>query len=237
MAESDFYEALTAWKENNSIETETCLYNALKALELYVPAETAGSRKRFVTAGKNGNEEYIPAFTSVSEYEKLPVDQREYVRCSFDLLRLTIMDDDRKIEGIAINPHGKVVLFPIEAIQRMDSVTSGMTLQKTRGLNGIYLDEPQRYPSGLVVAIRKFLYGKPQVNRVNLYKAKRNAADKAHWLFLVHFAGDKIDLFPELANVIKRYMKPGEVFELVQGSGDMIHMDAAKKNVIYERPS
>lgn len=234
--ETEFYAALAGWKEIKRLETEKRLYDALKALKLYVPVEMIGGRKRCITARKNGNEEYIPAFTSASEYMKLPIATREYALCSFDDLKHMILDDIRKIEGIAVNPHGNMVLFPLAAIKRLDSVMSGMFVQKTDGnIGGIQLNTPKSYPNGLVGAIQRFMVFRPEVSRVSLYEARRNKSDKAHWLFWVHFAGRKIDLFPELAQLIRRYMKPGAVFELVQGTGNMGTMDCAEQSVIYER--
>jgi hypothetical protein len=234
--ETDFYTALADWKEKASIETETRLYRALKALTLYVALEKDGNRKRLATAKKNGNEEYIPAFTSTAEYEKAPFTGRERAQYSFDTLKLKIMDDGRKIEGIVLNPHGRTVLFPLEAIRRMDSVMIGMNLQKTSGImGGVHLEAPLRYPGALTDAVRRFMAGKPEVSLVNLYRARRKMTDNAHWLFLVHFTGRKIDLFPALAQVIQPYMTPGEAFELVQGTAGMSGLDTAQRGIIYER--
>ncbi|MDR1061396.1 MAG: enhanced serine sensitivity protein SseB C-terminal domain-containing protein [Clostridiales bacterium] len=359
--EADFYAALAGYRDDSGLESERRLYGALKALKLYVPLEAAplplgtallraaplgaaAGRKRFVTARKNGNEEYVPAFTSLREYDKMPVLRAagtgagsaagpsagantgadsgasngynagantgasagtstgigagadsgadaspsvdagastgassnaragagpnagitpsaganaasgpnagtsesasagrakyaaEYALLSFDTLKHMLLDDGRKIEGIVVNPHGQAALFPLEAIMRADSVTSGMSVQKTDGVMGeMYLGAPKSYPAGLAPALRKFLGGRPEVRRVSLYRAKRKMADRAHWLFLVFFAGRKIDLFPELAKLIQRFMKPGEVFELVQGTEGMVETQKAERSAIYEK--
>jgi hypothetical protein len=262
--EADFYTALAGYRDDSGLESERRLYGALKALKLYVPLEAApliaaplraaplgaaAGRKRFVTARKNGDEEYVPAFTSLREYDKMPALRAstgasagrakyaaEYALLPFDTLKHMLLDDGRKIEGIVVNPHGQAALFPLEAIMRADSVTSGMSVQKTDGVMGeMYLGAPKSYPAGLAQALRKFLGGRPEVRRVSLYRAKRKMADRAHWLFLVFFAGRKIDLFPELARLIQRFMKPGEVFELVQGTDSMTETQKAERSAIYEK--
>lgn len=97
---------------------------------------------------------------------KLPIAPREYALCSFDDLKHMILDDIRKIEGIAVNPHGNTVLFPLAAIKRLDYVTSGMSVQKIDGnIGGLHLNTPKSYPNGLVGAIGKFMVARPEVSR------------------------------------------------------------------------
>lgn len=234
--EKDLYFELERFKREPEYKNELSFYNTLKKIELYIPVMHAEGKTTVATLKKDGKEEFYPAFTSLEEFKKWPFELKEIRKLYFNDLTLIMMEDVRDIEGVVINPFGKAILLGNQHIERMETVTSGMSLKRTGGINdGIYLYTPKTVPNGLKSGLELFFQSKKDVQAVHLYQARRNEKDPLHWMFVVKFNGTKIELFPKLAAVIQLYMDDKEVFELVKQADELKLPAAVVPCVLYER--
>lgn len=236
MSEKDIYYELEKFKREPVYKNELSLYDALKKTVFYIPVVSMGGKTSIASLKKDGKEEFYPAFSSVEEIRKWPFELKGIRKLYFDDLKHVMLEDVRDIKGIAINPFGKVILLGNAQIERIETVTSGMSLKKTQGMRGaIRLYYPEYVPDGLESGLRFFFQNKREVQSVYLYQAKRNEGDSLHWMFIVKFDGTKIELFPKLAAVIQLYMNDGQVFELVKYSDELKLSMAIKPCILYER--
>jgi len=237
MTEKDIYYELEKFKREPDYKNELSLYDALKKTAFYIPVVSAGRKIGIASLKKDGKEEFYPAFSSADEIKKWPFELKETRKLYFDDLKHVMLEDGRDIKGIVINPFGKAILLDNAQIERIETVTSGMSLKKTQGMRGaIRLYYPEYVPDGLESGLKFFFQSKKnEVQSVYLYQAKRNEGDSLHWMFIVKFNGTKIELFPKLAAVIQLYMNDGQVFELVKYSDELKFSMAIKPCIVYER--
>lgn len=234
--EDDLYFEMEKFKREPSYNNEWSFYNTLKQIELYSPVIYSSEKTMVATLKKDGNEEFYPAFSSLESLKKWPFELKEIRKLYFDDLKHIMLEDSRDIKGIVINPFGKAILLENNHIDRIESITSGMSLKKTAGINkGIFLYPPKSVPKGLKEGLEMFFQNKNEVRYVYLYQAKRNENDPLHWMLVVKFNGSKIDLFPKLAAVVQLYMNPNEVFELVQYFDELNLPMTIRPYILYEK--
>lgn len=236
MQEAELYRSLETFVREKKFEDEKKFYNNLKEIQLYSFVFKNNGKSFLCTVQKDDEKEFYPAFTNYNELAMWPSEISDIVKLSFDDLKHILLGDKRNIYGIVINPFGKSIQIESQNLKRMDSITTGMYLERTNGLtNGMYLYYPQEVPAGLKNGINLFLSNnKRKVYGVYLYQAKRNIYEPPHWLFLIEFDDDKISLFSRFAKIVKLYMKPGDVFELVKYSGELKSGGMVRPYIVYK---
>ena len=103
-----------------------------------------------------------------------------------------------------------------KALADYDSAVHGMTVAKhDHSLRTIYR-KADRLPDGLTAAVGRFAQGQIGINAVWALLAKNENERIPHLTFAIDFFGSKFDLFPQLAEVLKLFMQPGQTFELIE---------------------
>jgi hypothetical protein len=81
--------------------------------------------------------------------------------------------------------------------------------------------------------MKSFFSTQEKVYRVYLLLAKEPEDHEPHWLVLVDFDGERSALFPEITKLIRPYMKPGDTFELMKTTYDLLQCAASLGSPIY----
>ena len=116
----------------------------------------------------------------------------------------------------------------------VDAQTMGMTLKKEDHVGRIKLRKPKDVPRGLTDNLKLFFEKRIEVESAWILKARNENEVDEHWMVLVDFHGEKVKLFPQIAELMKPYMQPGERFELIQRNPDFITKEI-ESTKIYNR--
>ncbi len=189
-----------------------------------------------VLCTQNG-EMFLPAFTSREELAKWPYEKSETAICSYDDLKHKVIDDPQKLSGIVINPFGKMLLLRLELIRQIDVKTEGMSFKRVEHGRNLRLYRPKQVSPGLAEEMKKFLKTHENVYKVYLLLAREPEDRKPHWLVLLDFDGEEAALFPTVARLIQPYMKPGDAFELMKATYDLLQYAASLSGPIYSKLS
>lgn len=232
-------ESLKRLQAEPTPENERRFFSEIKSARFLVPcAAKAGQpdNKLYpaVLSTQEG-EKFLPAFSELAELEKWPFRKGRVCVFSFDDLKHTMLGNPQNLAGIAINPFGKMLLLRQSQIAKIDAATQGMSVQRVKHDGGLRFLRPQAFPPGLIGAMRAFFRQKREVNRVYLFLAQGPGEPAPHWLFLIDFDGTETGLFPQVAEAVRPYMKPGDSFELIKATVRLLQIAAAKFEPIYRR--
>ena len=132
------------------------------------------------------------------------------------MLRNILIELPEEISGIVLEPFGENIPLDRKALADYDSAVHGMTVAKhDHSLRTIYR-KADRLPDGLTAAVGRFAQGQIGINAVWALLAKNENERIPHLTFAIDFFGSKFDLFPQLAEVLKPFMQPGQTFELIE---------------------
>ncbi|MBN7774217.1 enhanced serine sensitivity protein SseB C-terminal domain-containing protein [Clostridium aminobutyricum] len=230
---TDLFKKLT---QEKSSECESEFFKKLNETILWVPDVTEkpdNSKKTFALLIAGDGRKFIPTF--LHKKSKLGrFKEEQLVEIPYNKLKYLIIDSMAEINGIVIAPFEENIVLDRKLMEIIDSQTIGMTLRRENHVGRIKLRKPDAVPNGLKDILENFFKNCLEVEFAWLMKAKGENELDEHWMLLIDFQGEKTELFPPVAEIMKPYMKPGEKFELIQKNPDFIttEMDSAK---IYTR--
>ncbi|WP_164914341.1 enhanced serine sensitivity protein SseB C-terminal domain-containing protein [Aminipila luticellarii] len=197
-----------------------------------VPQAVDGNKKGFALLLTGEGRKFVPAF--LDKEANIGRFQREnLVSMTYENLKYLIIDSPEKINGVALNPFDENILLDREVMELIDARTMGMTLKREEFQGKIMLRTPEVLPTGLKAALNCFFTEHRQIEAAWMIKAQREGESEDYWLLLMDFHGEKTKVFPQVAEVVKPYMKSGERFELVQKSSNF-STENMKQTQIYE---
>lgn len=215
----DLYKKLMKEK---SLECESEFFKELNATILWVPnltEEQEENRKTFALLMTDDERKFAPAFlhkkSNLGRFK-----EEQLVEIPYNKLKYLIIDAGAEISGIVIAPFEENIVLDRKLIEIIDAQTMGMSLRREEHVGRIKLRKPENVPNGLIDALKKFFETSLKVESAWLIKAKTENESDEHWMLLIDFYGEKTELFPQVAEIMKPYMKQGEKFELVQKSKD-----------------
>lgn len=184
---------------------------------------------RVCVLNNNQKQAFIAAFTSREELEKWPFDRTEVAEMRFTALQ-KLVEGEAKLDGIVIDPFGKALhltrghLGDIEQTLRAVSPRKGLKMRATRD-----------YPIGLPLAVGELCRNRPAVYRVWLLEAHADTDTRDHKLFVVDFDGQPKDLFPQLAQAVRLYLRQGEQVEMMKADLNLLRAAEQAGRPIYEK--
>lgn len=232
-------ESLKRRQGESEQESKLRFFAAIKNARFLVPCTLkcteAGERIYPATLNTPDGEKFLPAFSDRAELEKWPLEQGRVSIYSFDDLKHTMLTDPQNLTGIVINPFGKAMMLRPSQIEQIDRATLGMSVRRVWHEKGLRLLHPESLPPGLAEGMRDFWRQRREVRRVYLMLAQEPEKHEPYWLFLIDFDGAESDLFPQVAQAVKGYMKRGFAFELLKAPPCLLAMAAAKGEPLFQR--
>lgn len=157
---------------------------------------------QFQLIENSDKEKFFPAFTDQDEKEKWTASEgKDDVIMTFDSFAQILSDPNCRIKGFVINPFGRSVAFPKPMVMSLKKQKEEM--QKNSGLKQqtftkddnvqIGDPDPDEYPIDMMAAIINCLQERDDVNAAYLRMFKRESDEKASYLVIVDFEGDKME--------------------------------------------
>ncbi len=223
--------------QEKSLECEDKFFRKLTETTFWIPgaAEEQGENsKSFVVLITGDGRKFVPAF--LDKQAKLGrFTEEQLIYMPYSSLKYSIIDSPQEISGIVLNPFEENIILDRKIMEIIDSRTMGMTLRREDHSGRVKLRKPNSVPEGLEQELKQFFKNTIEVESAWILKAKREEETDEHWMILIDFYGEKIKLFPQVAEMVKPYMKPGESFELIQKMPDFNAKEIESAR-IYIRP-
>ncbi len=108
-----------------------------------------------------------------------------------------------------------------------------MSVNPTAG-GKVRLSLPKHLPNGLKEALVGHFEKNINIEKAWLLYLEHIGLQKPHLTLILQFHGTKMEVFPNIAEIIKNYMKAGESFELVKKDNAMDEESIAPA-LIFER--
>lgn len=207
-------------REKPDKENEEHFFKVLKRLAFWVPVywKKEEAKISFGLLSSSEGHHYIPAFLEKGEMLG-PFVGTQFKCFSYEYLKHVVIDDPSSIHGIAISPFEENIIISQELIYAADAKIEGMTVQRQEHQGNVKLWQPTQVPNGLLKELNQLFQNRTEVQAAWLLMAQGQGEPTKHWLLLVDFFGDKKVLFPQIAEVMRPFMKTSECFELMQAKG------------------
>jgi hypothetical protein len=203
--------------QEKSAECEDKFFRKLMETVLWIPEvseKTGGSRKSFALLMTADGRKFVPAFLNrKSNLGRFT--EKQLIEFPYSRLKYLIIDSPAEINGIVIAPFEENMILDRRIMELIDIRIMGMSLRREDHRGKLRLGVPDLVPRGLPEALRNFFEQSMEVEAAWLVTAMQEQDKEAHWMLIIDFQGEKIELFPKVAEVMKRYMKQGALFELI----------------------
>ena len=216
-----FLESVAELEKNRNKETQYKMCEALYRLELYVPTKdgNAIAKETFRTLENEQGKRFIPAFLGkdsvLGEFK-----QTELQLINYLCLKYYVIDAPEMFAGIVINPFEHNFVFDDSFIEIADSVIMGMSIKSNKNEGKVIITKPQTWNLKMINDLYKIFDGALDVNRAWMFNSKEESGEAPHITIMVDFDGEKVDLFPSLAEVMGKYLDVGDSFELIKKEKD-----------------
>ncbi|QHI71407.1 enhanced serine sensitivity protein SseB C-terminal domain-containing protein [Aminipila terrae] len=203
-----------------SSESENQFFKRLTETTLWIPSLgkiQEDNRQNFAMLMTGDGKQFIPAFLH-KESKLGRFTEEQLVQIPYSRLKYLVIDSAIEINGIVISPFEENIVLDRKIMEIIDSRTMGMMLRREEHSGKLKLRKPEKVPEGLTRNLKQFFANSIEVESAWILKAIGETECEEHWMLLVDFYGEKIKLFPQVAEIMKPYMKPGEKFELIQKS-------------------
>ncbi len=217
----EFLEAVEELEKAKNQETQYKMCEALYKLELYVPVKGEGevNKDSLYVLVDEREKRFIPAF--LYKNSKLATFEKTGMQCIKYLdLKYYVIDSPQDFDGIVINPFEQNFVFDDNFIEIADSVIMGMSIKAARHPGKVTITRPNNWNLRLINDLYKIFDGRQEVKRAWLFNSKDENSEKPYITVLVDFDGEKIDLFPSLAEIMHKHLQTGDCFELIQKGND-----------------
>ena len=196
-------------------QEKTTFYRSLMRRRVYIPCQKQedGNLNLELLVSRTG-EKMLPAFFC-RESQIGSFDAQSLVEFAFPTLRNIFIELPKEISGIVIEPFTENIILDRGALAAYDSATQGMTVQKREHSRNTTYRKVDILPSGLKNTFESSLSEQIGVNAVWALLAQDENEKIPHLTFVIDYFGSKFDLFPQLAEVLKPFMRPGQSFELI----------------------
>lgn len=218
-------------------QREIQLMSALKSTNYLIPCKSGkkGAGLEMAMLISPDGERFLPAYTHPKELTKWPFEQHQAILQSFDNIKYLILNDSRHFFGVIINPFGQKLILRQEHINQIDLCTEGMCVKQVKHSKNLRLLQPERSIPEMVDQLKVFFSQHEEVYSVYLMMILEPEETEKKWLFLIDFHGEKIALFPEVIEVVRRYLSAGENFEVMKANYHMLNMASKTCIPIYQK--
>lgn len=223
----DLEKSMNEFRKDMTYSGKARFYKTLKNAKYLVPYGKEDSIP-LISPTKDTN--FIAVYTNVNEMEKQGsyANNKMKIMSFRDILSIFIEHYPR-VTGIALNPFGKTLFLGREQIDDIQKFTDGMTLRR------VDYEKPQELllwdnaSEEMKNRLRKYCQEEDSIKRIWILGARRSKDENFHIQFLVEFSDVKREkIFMQVAEIVKKYMMPGQSFEIMQATEE----SAYKANLI-----
>lgn len=231
---AEFLKAVKTMLEEKTAKAEGKLFEAIYKLELLVPLNVMeNGQANFHTLTNAKGENFIPAF--LSEDSNIGEFPKEILRTiGYTKLKYFVIDEPDLFAGIVINPFEENFIFDKKLIELVDSAMMGMSLQRSEYKGKVSIFKPDKLNLKMIDELNTIFQESKDVARAWLFNSLQEGENIPHITVLVDFIGSKIELFPKLADVMKKYLDNGQRFELIQ-KGESFDVSGLDGVLIFSR--
>lgn len=217
MNKSNFWDTLENLKSSPSSEIELEFFKLLSNSVFLVPIikQPIGKDRSISMICNSSGDFYIPAFFT-KDTDTGNFKYGDFITMSYKSLKHLMVDNPKEIKGIAIHPFSENFIINQELIWAVDQRLEGMGVKKVQHSGKMKLWSPNSLSDIFKEDLKSFFVEHSEVSKVWILMAQGESEKQPHWLFLINFLGQRTDLFPKLAEVIKPHMQSGMCFELMQ---------------------
>ncbi len=228
----ELLEAIIAMQEDNNQNTVNNMIDCVMKAQFITPGNVSKPHPVAKT-DKNGGtvmqqetqvqfqlienqkkEKFFPAFTDIEEKQKWEAAKGKHdVIMNFDGYAQVLADPNCEVMGFVINPFGRSVAFPKDMVkslkQQKDERAKANGLRQQTFSNDEKVElgdpDPDAYPIDMMAAIINYLQEREDVNAAYLRMFRRENEEKASYLVIVDYDGDKME---EIFKGISKYASP-----------------------------
>lgn len=227
-SEFDPVQAAESLQKDSSREAKIKVFAVLKTS--YFLGFTRGEGRIGIINDKKGSA-FVALFTNREELDKWPFERLAVTELPFEDARRLVQNNAR-LDGIVINPFGRAMF-----LRRPQLADIELTMQSARtGPREIKLKATLDYPVGVPAVVRELMLAHPEVYRVWLVAAHSQGEHLDHKLFVVDLDGKPDQLFPQLAEVIRPYMRAGEQVEMMKADINLLRAVEQAAKPLYVKP-
>lgn len=187
--------------------------------EFLVPYKDRPTELCVLNMQENGR--MIPVFSCYAAFEKSPLPKGRAVIMPFSRINAIVQKSSGQIAGIVINPHGKSLIF--KQNPKTENPDGAQTPQEIKFM------KPGSVPKTLTAALCGFFAAFGNVYKAYLLWAQKDGDLAPHLFLVVDFDGKREEFFPQVAQVIKPYLKSGDGVEMAKANLKLL--SAAEKLV------
>ncbi len=174
-------------------------------------------------------EAMVAAFTCREEMDKWPFDRGEPQEHSFAELQRMVKREAR-LDGLVIDPFGKGMALRRRELADMDAALAAANPGKK-----LRMRATRDYPIGLPLAVREMCARHPEVYRVWVLEALAQEEQEPHKLMVVDFDGKGEQLYAQLAEGVRLYLREGERLEIRKADLNLLQAAERASRPIYEK--
>lgn len=226
---SDFdpVKAVEQLQTDSSREGKVKVFALLKTA--YFLTFTQGPGRFSVINDKQGSS-FVALFTCREELEKWPFERQEVAEIPFEAARRMPLTNAR-LDGIVINPFGRAMF-----LRRPQLADIELTLQSAQtGPRTLQLKATRDFPMGLPGAVTALMEQHPEVYRVWLVAAHGQGEYLDHKLFVVDLDGKPSELFSQLSQAIRPFMRAEERVEMMKADINLLRAVERAAKPIYTK--
>lgn len=153
---------------------------------------------------------YYVMFTGKDEYSQWEnMKGLDTILLAFDDF-VALMEKNQEAAGVVLNPFSDNLIITRTNMENLRTQkelrTKGIAVHKVTRDTKVQIGDPKEYPGEMVEAIKRYLPGVPEVNRVWLRLMKKDD-NPPSLLLVVEQRGDKETIFKGIAEVAKPYLR------------------------------
>ena len=215
----DLRKCAQEYLNNNTEAGRMKFFMQMKAAEFLVPCSSDG--KQLAVISNQKRELFLPAFTQQSEVKKENFPDATYTVLTFDQIH-SVITDAPDVKGVVFDPYSLALPFQRSQLNEIQSATNGLSVEMMQHEKPLIIKPWKKPEPKLTKALNGFFEQSNCIYGAWLVSARSEENEKSHRLFVIDFDGDRRDLFPKIADIIKMHMECGESFELMKAEGDVM---------------
>lgn len=171
-----------------------------------------GSHIHIKIISDSSKDTYFMAFTDWEQLSKWSQEKEETLVLTYADLKSIVFKDTDSIKGFVINPYGQNIIITPKLMEYFQQRKSEITLKKD---SKIFLGQPADYPYEMVDALIAFFKNRKEVDSAYLFLAHREEDITPNLLFVIDFSGDKMELFPQIADIAQNYLGKNDFVDII----------------------
>lgn len=217
--------AIQTFLNNQNQINEKDFFNELNKAILYMPIEKNEEKGVTLRTLKNneGNT-FLPFFT---DEDMIGDFKSEMMEIDFEQLSYFILQNKNEINGI-LNPFQQAIVLTAEMVQAITN------LCKDDNKERISLGMPMQEPVEMEEALSTFMKEHSTIHSATMFMIQVQGERKANLLLVIEHDEKEEELFPQLAEVTKAFLKDDEKMSFTSTTSELGKQTVGKREPFYQ---